>query len=160
MPDPTPSDAALSPERIAEIHRAVDRIGLASGCATYEHLSKQTLVKDVESLLAVSNDLLADRERLERRVAELTRPKFTPAAIQALQERCDRVPDTDRLTEMAAEARAALAKVSPPTPENDNPLYYPLLFLVESAEPVARWLDEDDEPARATPEPATSTENA
>jgi hypothetical protein len=36
------------------------------------------------------------------------------------------------------EARAALATVAPPTPTNDNPLYYPLLFLTETSEAVLR----------------------
>lgn len=37
-----------------------------------------------------------------------------------------------------SEARGALAQVSAPSPENDNPLYYPLLFLTETAEAVLR----------------------
>lgn len=50
------------------------------------------------------------------------------------------MPDTqfDNLRLHVAEARAALAHVPPPTPDNDNPLYYPLLFLTETAECVLR----------------------
>lgn len=35
-------------------------------------------------------------------------------------------------------ARDAMRRAGPPTPENDNPLYYPLLFLTETAESVLR----------------------
>ena len=42
------------------------------------------------------------------------------------------------LRDQCREARAALSRVRPPTPEQDNPLYYPLLFLAETAESVLR----------------------
>ena len=76
--------------------------------------------------------------------------EMTPEIVGKLQAMCDAVPDTDRATEMLAEARAALHKVSPPhDPASTNPLYYPLLFLCESVAPVLAWLDEDDAAARS-----------
>ena len=44
----------------------------------------------------------------------------------------------DDLRDRVAEAREALRRVDPPTPERDNPLYYPLLFLAETADAVVR----------------------
>lgn len=49
----------------------------------------------------------------------------------------------DALREHVADARAALAKVPAPTPDADNPLYYPLLFLTETASAVLRHVLRD-----------------
>ena len=42
------------------------------------------------------------------------------------------------LREFSAEAREALRAWGPPTPEHDNPLYYPLLFLCEKVDAALR----------------------
>ena len=44
----------------------------------------------------------------------------------------------DDLRELSAEAREALRAWGPPTPEHDNPLYYPLLFLCEKIDAALR----------------------
>ena len=52
--------------------------------------------------------------------------------------RCPDMSHYTDLRELAAEARAALRAWGPPTPDHDNPLYYPLLFLTEKVEAVDR----------------------
>lgn len=81
-----------------------------------------------------------------------TSEKWTPEMLAQLAAECDRVPDSDRAAEMLTEARAALAKSTPPNcAAPDNTLYYPLLFLCEAVEPVVKWLNEANEPPAPSP---------
>lgn len=76
---------------------------------------------------------------------------LTPKVIDELRAECDRLPDSEHPMERLREAREALARVAvPSSPDQDKDrLYYPLLFLCESVEPVLRWLNDDKEPLTA-----------
>lgn len=66
-----------------------------------------------------------------------TRAEFTPELIAKIAAECDRVAEQwEPVAECIEEAKAALARVGPPSsPEMDRDrLYYPLLFLVKRIE--------------------------
>ncbi len=84
--------------------------------------------------------------RLTEARRQLTDSILTPDMIRQLQAECDKAWETsERVADMLGEAKEAIAKVRPPTPDADNPLYYPLLFLITAIEEEHRWFD--DEPA-------------
>lgn len=67
---------------------------------------------------------------------------LTPEVAAALLAECDRVAALPDLEQIAADARAELAKGAVPTPDATNPLYYPLLFLIEAVEAHTKWIRE------------------
>lgn len=132
-------------KRLAEIRESVQRdeyngqVGLG-GCGG---------AVDDRAFLMHQIDLagcpLCDSEREHGPLCSKHEAEMVPVEADLLDKiRRERESVRDQMNAIA-EARAALAKVMPPTPEADNPLYYPLLFLVNTVDV-------------ATPEPAEPRE--
>ena len=86
-------------------------------------------------------------EAVERTLAALTAATARVRELEAERDATARVaPPVERdtnfvaLRELSVEAREALGAWGPPTPEHDNPLYYPLLFLCEKVDATLRYV--------------------
>lgn len=77
--------------------------------------------------------LRAEVQRLNEKLDASMRRMFTPSMVADLKKALDARAYLDqRRVEVMQDARKALDKVGPPpSPDKENPLYYPLLYLLE-----------------------------